>query len=200
MLTQMESTIDWSLISSLSALVAAAVAIITLWWQHKLTNRIMHYEFLWRLAEQFRNSEQMVQKRQHFALSFLNGEMSNEVDDIFDFLNIIGVLTIKGVLKEELVRATLGYWIIHYWIINEDYIKSRREELHYPGLWEHYEDNVKRMITLEAKRQKCSVRSVKLPSAELLHKFVVEESRSQLVVGDVCETAAKLGIPISAKE
>lgn len=188
--------IDWVLVSSISTLLAVVVAIIALWWQGRLTHRIMYYEFVWRLADQFRNSEQIIQKRQHFAQSYLNGDMSDEVDDIFDFLNIIGVLTIEGVLKEDLVKSTLGYWIIRYWIINEDYIKQRRAELDYPGLWAHYEDNYKRMIRLEAKYQKCSPKDVKLPSGKHLYKFLMEESRSDFIVGDIQSSANKLGIQI----
>ena len=172
-------TLDYNAISALAAVIAALVAIVAVWVEGRRSRFSHGLDIILKLDDAF-HTEEFKSKRRTVAKLLLksdkNFDQSKHVEDIEDILNhfeMIGLLFKKGVLDKELVSAQFFYWLHYYCFALKDYIASvRRWE---PTAWEEVEWLHEQLIPLEREQRPKGINID--PSKETMKEFLTRESK-----------------------
>lgn len=95
----------------------------------------------------------------------------DEVDDVLDQFETIDLLVEKGVLDEEMVWCSFGYWLLMYMYTTENYIKESQAED--PTTWTYFLSLSKRVKEIENSMHG-TLKSK--PSKEDIQNFIKSES------------------------
>lgn len=162
--------LDWNVISGLAALVTAVFAIIAVLAQIRMTRYAWKLDFLWRMNDRF-NSDKMRFIRRAVCSGLVNNEITDDVDDILDFFDGVGLLLEKGTLDIEMVWNDLGYWATGYWYPCLTYIREKQDvDRHF---YTRYEELVNRLNRLNAKKYPGEAL---VPTDEESMNFLLEEA------------------------
>jgi hypothetical protein len=79
------------------------------------------------LEEKF-DSEVLRRSRRSAASALLKHQNLGDAEDLFDFFEMVGLLSRLGALNDEMVHCMFFHWINAYWTAARDYIVKTREE------------------------------------------------------------------------
>jgi hypothetical protein len=176
---------NWTAISGLAAAIAALGSIVGIWIAYRAfkaqTSAIelsseqfrlsLSVDLVIKLEERF-NSDAIKKARRLAAKALLTKRDIDNVDDVLDFFETLGLLTrLKG-LKEEMVYSIFFHWINCYWTAAHHYVgEMRRDTI---TAWEDAEYAYKAVLAIEQKRDPRS-QDIQLSDARL-KKFLEDES------------------------
>jgi len=161
-------TIDYNAIAAYAALATAIVAILTIWYEYRRSRFALGVELIMKLDDRF-NSKEMQKKRQ-IAVESLPNKGNPSTSEILDFFELIGLLTRRGAIDEEIVWNTFSYSIYYYYYLAREYVKEVRKSD--PHMWENLDYLHRRLDTVNKRRYKDSDL---LPSEADLKQFLEEE-------------------------
>ena len=148
--------IDYNAITSVTAVVAALIAIYSIRAESRRSTFNLGVNLLFKMNDVF-NSSGFVRKRKKAAKFLLKKPDLNEwdcveVEDILDFFQMIGSLTRKGVIDKTLAWEFYVYWVDFYYIITKEYIEYCN--IDNPGTWEDVVWLYKKFVRITVKDQK----------------------------------------------
>ena len=165
--------IDWTLVSSLAAVVAAISAIIALIVQTSHSRRAMAIEMLWKLEARFFSDPVMLENRRRAAKAQLKGETPYELIQVLHVLEIIGSHLRRGFLDRELVWSHFCYWVIYYCAAYRDQIaEEKRTDT---TVWSNLDYLFREMTDMDAKKRSLPKERI-IPTPQEVSKFLEEES------------------------
>ena len=135
----------------------------------------LRVDVILRLDERF-NAPALLQARVKAARCYLYRDPvhpPSEVDDIFDFFSMLGLLLEEGALDERLTYAFFFAWILHYVIAFEAYVLACR--LHEPAVWRNVRRLFDRLLEVECKKAQLPREAV-IPDGAALEKWFEEEA------------------------
>lgn len=106
--------------------------------------------------------------RHKAALAIWSQTNLEDVEDVLDFFESIGVYLKRGVLDEQLISECYCYWIVRYHAFTKDYVPRRRKELGSSEYWKHFDE-------LDACMRKLNPEELGDYSNEQRRKFLAEE-------------------------
>lgn len=168
--------VDYNAIAAWSALGAAVVALVgvcvivlTLIAENRRSRFLLSVDLILKLSERFHSAD--FKRSRRAAARSLKDNTFVDFDDVLDFFELVGMLTKRKALDDEMVWATLFYWINNYWHTSNSYVNLIRQ--HDDTVWEYFCELRERMIQIEM-RKRGSVAVGEVSSTEL-EKFVREE-------------------------
>ncbi|MGI0070629.1 MAG: DUF4760 domain-containing protein [Thermoplasmata archaeon] len=137
--------IDWPSVAILTAISTWALALgtlIILFWQTRQTQVLNSANAVMALRDKF-DSTRMRSVRRHISERLLKQAHEDIASlEVVTFFELIGTLTHRKVLDEELVWEAFGTWITSYWwgLRNPvDWVGRIRQELGDPLIFHEYE-------------------------------------------------------------
>jgi hypothetical protein len=146
------------------------IAVVALYFESRSARLARAADVVLRLIDKF-DDEKMLTLRHKAALSIRDfrqgkGEISNDVENVLDFFETIGMFSKRGVIDNEIVWHSFHHWLRGYYWSSKDFIDKRREkELTV------YED----LISLYRKTAKYEGDSDDIPSKSDLDEFIEDE-------------------------
>ncbi len=127
-----------------------------MWWQTRTTQRLNSANAVMALREQF-DAPRMLRARKALASDLLAGKDDDEVTiaEVATFLELVGTLTHRKVLEEELVWEAFGSWVVSYWwgLRNPiDRIGRARASLGDPLIFHEFEWLQRRVLSIDVHR------------------------------------------------
>jgi hypothetical protein len=113
--------IDWVMISSLAAVVAAVGAVASLWIQNRHARVTRSLDILLRLEAKY-DGDRMKDLRRKAAAGFLEGKFTDEAYYVLDFFEEAGLLLRMKAIHEEIIFESFYHSIIAYWFTAKKYI------------------------------------------------------------------------------
>ena len=110
--------------------LAAVGGFYFLWRQLKNARLALNADLLFRADERFNHMRKERKETAECLLSFVKGSKDDRADDVFDFLDTIGMFVRRKNLEQELSWSVFYWWVIGYWEAAQrcHYIESKREE------------------------------------------------------------------------
>jgi len=156
--------IDYNVLAAWSALTAAVIAIVALWIESRRSRFSLGIDLLLKLDHNFK-TERMCTARQTVAKAYQMNKSENDIDEILDFFEMIGLLTHRGALSDILVWHNFFYWIHGYYLLSRDYIKAAQSED--PTVWQNLVSLHKRLVAIEKRERRCTDSQLQLTKEEL---------------------------------
>src|SRR5205085_13528 len=107
------------------------ITIVALIAESKRSRFSLSVDLIMTLDERF-NSD-LIRKARRAAAKSINDKTYNEVDDVLDFFETVGMLTRRHALDEQLVWSTFSYWFYFYWYSTKEYIHETQKGN--PTIW-----------------------------------------------------------------
>ena len=117
--------IDWVMISSLAAVVAAVGAVVSLWVQNRHARVTRSLDILLRLEEKF-DGDRMKGLRRKAAAGFLEGKLVDEAYYVLDFFEEAGLLLRMKAIHEEIMFESFYQSILAYWFTARRHVMELR--------------------------------------------------------------------------
>ncbi len=147
--------IDWpslTLITAFSTWVLAIGTLIILFWQTYQAQVLNSANAVMNLRDKF-DSTRLRAVRRHLSDKLLKQTHEDIASiEVVTFFELIGTLTHRRVLNEELVWEAFGTWITAYWYAlrhPSDWVGQLRHDLEDPLIFHEYEWLVLRMLELD---------------------------------------------------
>ncbi len=102
--------------------------LIFIFLQIKLTRIATSSDLILRLEDRFESKE--FKDKRSKAVKVIKEKNIEKIDDIrevFDFFETIGILVRRNVLDKELVWSTFFYWVYNYYFLGKEFLDSDRE-------------------------------------------------------------------------
>lgn len=163
--------IDYNFITAWAAMLAAIVAILTLYFENRRHRFSVGIDLLLKLDERY-DSDNMRKFRRSAAKSLLSGNSSGDVDEVLDFFEMMGFLVRRGALDKKMVWHNFSHSISGYWNAAKEHIQE--EKLKDPTVWQDLDLLYKSVITIEKRERRCS-NSDLLLSEDSIKKFLEED-------------------------
>ncbi len=167
MYEQIKRQADTSLIQA-NAAILSADAIVAQNKQYKLS---VASEWVLKLDERWDSTPFLLNRAKAVKL-LATGQRSDQLDNIWDFFDTIGLFTRRGVLDDEMVWSIFFYWINAYWQVSEALLIEARRE--FPKQWLDFEH----LYSLVSKREEQSnpnSTGLRLSNADV-EKFLEQEA------------------------
>lgn len=171
-------TFDFSGVSAAAAVLAVLVGVIALIYQIRLSRFAIGVETLLKLDERF-EGRRMVAARRKAAQSLLKNS-DEDVEDVLDFFDMVGLLTRRGAVDAVVVWNCFFEWIRCYWILAEEYVKTVRQEEKNPAIWAEAEWLYRKVVEIEKRHSKATDEDLKILSREKREDFLNGESSIDL--------------------
>lgn len=117
---------DYNAIAAWSALGASIVALLAVILDGRRSRFALGCDLMLRLTEQF-DSERFRHVRRESAAAIRRG-VSEEAEEVFDFLETVGVLFRRGALDGEVVWCMFSNSLYYYWHAGLDHIREERRK------------------------------------------------------------------------
>ena len=157
--------------------------IVLMYWQTRKTQELNSANAVITLRERF-DSSRMRKARKDLATHLLTDSEGDIVSvEVATFLELLGALTHRGVLDDDLVWEAFGTWITaYYWALRHpvDHIGRTREDLRDPLVFHEFEWLYERIATLDRRRLGPGDPSLIPPDAEA-RKMLRRESTLEVV-------------------
>jgi hypothetical protein len=147
--------VDWSSIAVWSLIGTWALVVGTLglmYWQTRTSQHLNSANAVMQLRERF-DATRMRAARRHLSDRLLKQAHQDIISmEVITFFELVGALTHRGVLDEDLVWEAFGTWITaYYWSLRKpvDLIGSVRASLGDPLVWKEYEWLARRIDILD---------------------------------------------------
>lgn len=131
------------------AVAAALIAAVALLVESRRSRFALGVELLLKMDERF-SSPEMIGLRRKAAVS-LQAKAYDDVEEILDFFEMIGLLVRKGALDEEMVWNTFSYWIHRYFQCAKSHIEEARQIDR--TTWENLVDLNRMILVTEARER-----------------------------------------------
>ena len=170
--------IDLTTITAISSWALAAGTVIILYWQTRQNQKLNSANAVMELRERF-DSSRMRRARKHLS-SLLVTNAHNDVTnvEVATFFELVGALTHRKLLDQELVWEAFGGWISSYWYGVRhpiDLIGNARAELKDPLIFHEFEWLYGRVLAID-KHRLGAYHSHQLDSAEESRVMLQRES------------------------
>jgi len=136
-------------LTGLATLAIAFTSIFALWYQARKQNLSLSADLILKLDDRFYKDKEMLLQRKRAAKSILAGKLDN-LDEIFDFFELIALLTKKGALDKEMVWNTFYNPIHYYWEAAGTLIKKIRKET--PLIWQDLSGLHDQLVEIEKEK------------------------------------------------
>jgi hypothetical protein len=117
--------IDWVMVSSLAAVVAAVGAVVSLWVQNRHARVTRSLDILLRLEAKY-DSDRMKELRRKAATGFLEGKFVDEAYYVLDFFEEAGLLLRMKAIHEEIIFESFYHSILAYWFTARRHVMEFR--------------------------------------------------------------------------
>ena len=130
--------------------------LVLMWWQTRTTQRLNSANAVMALREQF-DAPSILRARKKLASDLLANRDDEEVTiaEVATFLELVGTLTHRKILEEELVWEAFGSWVVCYWwgLRNPiDRIGRARSALGDPLIFHEFEWLYDRVLNIDVHR------------------------------------------------
>lgn len=164
----------WSLVGTWALVVAT---IVLLYWQTQQNQRLNSANAVMNLRERF-DSSRMRAARRHLADRLLRGAHQDIASvEVVTFFELVGTLTHRRVLDDDLVWEAFGTWVeAYYWALRHpvDMIAQLRANLGDPLVFHEFEWLHGRIVELDVERVPGSAASAPM-SDENIRSFLGRE-------------------------
>jgi hypothetical protein len=135
-----------ALVIAVMAALGAIAAAVAAAWQAYLLRFSLKVQSLFAVEKRFNEPE--YRKSRHFAArQLLLNRPESDVDDVLDFLDMLGLLVRRGAIDEEMVYHTFFYWVDGYWRAAADVIQRERQKN--DRVWEDLPRLYQRLLEIE---------------------------------------------------
>ena len=136
--------------ASIAAWIAIAVTIGIASWQIRTAKFVSGVDVLLRMEDEFQGEKMLIERKSAASVLLKKPNSTPEdMDDLLDFFESLGLLTRRGALDKEMVWNNFFYWAHRYWIAAEDYIAEKQKKD--PTEWENFTKLEKDLIKIEKK-------------------------------------------------
>src|SRR5579863_10103434 len=132
----MVGTIDWAMVSSWAALVTAAGAVVSLWFQNRHARVTRSLDIFLRLEAKY-DSERMKDLRRKASAGLLEGKLVDDAFYVMDFFEETGLLLRMKAIQKEILFENFYHSILAYWFTAKKLIVDLRREN--KELYDHFE-------------------------------------------------------------
>jgi hypothetical protein len=159
-----------AVIMSIAAIIAIVITIVELILESKRNrfstglNAIMWLDDIWK-------STRMKQERK-IAAQALRDNPSDDIDEILDFFEVVGLLVRRKAIDEVLAWHFYFYWLHGYRTLATAYIDAKRKQE--STVWVDLLYLHERFIDIEKRKRKCSGKELAI-SPEDARQFIEEE-------------------------
>lgn len=158
-------TEPWTILSAVAAGVAVPAALAGVVWQVRQARVATGVDILLRLETRF-DEPDFREIRRAAAQALIQGPDSR-IDDVIDFFETIGLLTRRRILHSEVVWNEFSYWVFGYWLLAENYIRTKR--VGDPLRWVEFEWLYKKFFWIEMRKRRHSThRLIPLSAVKVL--------------------------------
>jgi len=174
--------VDWSNIAIWSLIgtwVLVVGTLVLMYWQTRTSQHLNSANAIIALRERF-DSGHMRAARRTLSTHLLSREREDISSmEVITFFELIGTLTHRDVLDDDLVWEAFGTWVVAYYIAlrqPEDRIAQLRQDLKDPLIFGEFEWLYRRVEEIEATRQGLPV----LPATDAVqdsHRVLQRESQ-----------------------
>jgi hypothetical protein len=147
--------IDWpslAIVAAVSTWVLAIGTLVILFWQTRQTQVLNSANAVMNLRDKF-DSTRMRSVRRHLSERLLKQAHEDIASiEVVTFFELIGTLTHRRVLDEDLVWEAFGTWITAYWWALRhptDWVGQLRHDLEDPLIFHEYEWLTNRVLELD---------------------------------------------------
>src|SRR5260370_21201647 len=117
----------WSgLAAAVAALLGVGVIVFTMMAENRRARFLLSADLIFRLSEGFDGAD--IRRARRAAVESVKENGPGDFDDVLDFFELVGMLTRRRALDEEMVWATFYYWINNYWHISQNHISTVRRD------------------------------------------------------------------------
>lgn len=162
--------IDYTALGAWIAVVGLIIAIVALIAESRRSRFSLSVDLILKLDERF-NGE-LISKARKAAAKSISDKTYDEVDDVLDFFEMIGMLTRHRALDEKMVWSMFSYWIYHYWYSTKEYVDETRKKT--PTIWSYLAYLHKRMLAVD-RRESGNADYEQAPTEEELKEFLEYE-------------------------
>jgi hypothetical protein len=148
-------TIDWpsiAIVTAFSTWLLAVGTLFFLWWQTRQTQILNSANAVMTLRDKF-DSTRMRAVRHHLSERLLKQAHEDIASiEVITFFELVGTLTHRKVLHEQLVWEAFGSWITSYWWGLRhpvDWVGRIRTDLEDPLIFHEYEWLYSRVLELD---------------------------------------------------
>jgi len=127
-----------------------------MWWQTRTAQKLNSANAVMALREQF-DAPRILRARKRLAADLMASRDDEEVTiaEVATFLELVGTLTHRKILEEELVWEAFGSWVVSYWwgLRNPiDRIGRARSALNDPLIFHEFEWLYHRVLSIDVHR------------------------------------------------
>ncbi len=139
----------WSLVGTWILVVGT---LLLMYWQTRTSQRLNSANAVMALRERF-DSPHMRASRRHLSERLL-AQAHDDISsmEVVTFFELVGTLTHRNLLEEELVWEAFGSWIVaYYWAIRNpfDLVAKIRTDLSDPLIFHEFEWLYRRILTID---------------------------------------------------
>jgi len=170
----------WSLVGTWALVVGTLLLML---WQTLQTQKLNSANAVMDLRERF-DSPRMRAARRHMSERLLkqaHEDISNM--EVLTFFELVGTLTHRKVLEDDLVWEAFGGWVSsYYWALRNpvDMIGDLRKAMNDPLIFHEYEWLQRRVLEIDRRRLGSSTDSGP-PAAEDAERFLTRESKLESI-------------------
>lgn len=113
-------------VSDGATLFAGLLATGIIWWQGHLIKQQMQLQAIIELDKEW-NSREMLEKRRG-AWNDRNETDESRIEDVLEFLEKVSTFEKNGVISEDLIWDTFGWYVWRYYQYNNEVIRELRKE------------------------------------------------------------------------
>jgi hypothetical protein len=152
--------------------IAALVALILTLFQLKQFRFAHGVDLIFDLDRQFQTPD-LLNARRLSATALHNHESTEEIDNILDFFETVGILVRRNAVDAEIAWSYFSYWVLRYADLTKDHIEDRRKAELDETYWQEFDLLVNRLTKIEIKKR--HLKSLPRFSPEQIDKFLAEE-------------------------
>ncbi|MGD0548275.1 MAG: DUF4760 domain-containing protein [Terracidiphilus sp.] len=162
------------------AALASLVALILTCFQLKQFRFAHGVDLIFDLDHQFKAPD-LLNARRLSATALQDHEPTEEIDEVLDFFETLGILVHRNAVDDELAWNYFSHWVFRYAALTKGHIETRRKDECDETYWQEFEFLVKRLTKYE---KKCFILGLHLPfhrnnppsyTQEQLDKFLAQE-------------------------
>jgi len=162
---------DYNALSAWAAVTASLIAIIALIIESRRTRFQVGVDIFLKFNDRFFENEAMKIVRRKAANGILTGK-NEEVDDVLDFFEEIGLLLKRKAIDEKFVWHSFYHWVHRYYFLTKSYVDTVRKDD--DTIWEDFVWLHDRISNYEKKRRNCSDQDLDLEESDL-KEFLQDE-------------------------
>ncbi len=146
--------------TSVATSIGVLVALGSLWVQGKRSRFAQSIDLLLKLEERFFDKDAMIEARIRAATALKNHRKKvvnppskmDDVDDVLDFFEHVGLLERRKAIDEEMVWHSFYYHLQSYYLLSKQHIQEKMEKS--PVIWEDMVKLQKKLVDIEWERNK----------------------------------------------